>query len=98
MLAVNWQSHALSGAVFDPRDNRPVTLPIVFADMPDLAAQQQAKLLLSRHGLARGRARRGQRFRCCIITCRINAIVFATNDRRPDFLRDHPRLTRRLSR
>lgn len=89
MLAVNNDLSHFPVPFFDPRDNRPVTLPIVFADMPDLAQQQAASIVASWFGSRAGW--RGQRFPVLYnhLPDR-NAIVFATNDRRPDFLRDHP--------
>ncbi|MDI5568612.1 DeoR family transcriptional regulator, partial [Salmonella enterica subsp. enterica serovar Kentucky] len=42
LMAVNNDLSHFPVPFFDPRDNRPVTLPIVFADMPDLAQQQAA--------------------------------------------------------
>lgn len=89
MLAVNNDLSHFPVPFFDPRDNRPVTLPIVFADMPDLTQQQAASIVASWFGSRAGW--RGQRFPVLYnhLPDR-NAIVFATNDRRPDFLRDHP--------
>lgn len=89
MLAVNNDLSHFPVPFFDPRDNRPVTLPIVFADVPDLAQQQAASIVASWFGSRAGW--RGQRFPVLYnhLPDR-NAIVFATNDRRPDFLRDHP--------
>lgn len=74
---------------FDPRDNRQVTLPVVFADSPDLMQQQAASIVSSWFGSRAGW--RGQHFPVMYNTLPDrNAIVFATNDKRPDFLRDHP--------
>ncbi|SUG18009.1 Cellulose biosynthesis protein catalytic subunit A [Salmonella enterica subsp. arizonae] len=89
MLAVNNDLSHFPVPFFDPRDNRPVTLPMVFADVPDLAQQQAASIVASWFGSRAGW--RGQRFPVLYnhLPDR-NAIVFATNDRRPDFLRDHP--------
>ncbi|HHG8591755.1 TPA: cellulose biosynthesis cyclic di-GMP-binding regulatory protein BcsB [Citrobacter koseri] len=73
---------------FDPRDNRQVTLPVVFAGSPDLM-QQAASIVSSWFGSRAGW--RGQHFPVMYNTLPDrNAIVFATNDKRPDFLRDHP--------
>ena len=74
---------------FDARDNRALNLPIVFAGSPDLPQQQAAAIVASWFGAKAGW--RGQTFPVLFNTLPDrNAIVFATNDRRPDFLRDHP--------
>lgn len=74
---------------FDARDNRALNLPIVFAGSPDLLQQQAAAIVASWFGAKAGW--RGQTFPVLFNTLPDrNAIVFATNDRRPDFLRDHP--------
>ena len=74
---------------FDTRDNRALELPMVFAASPDLQQQQAAGIIASWFGAKAGW--RGQRFPVLFNTLpERNAIVFATNDRRPDFLRDHP--------
>lgn len=74
---------------FDARDNRPLTLPVVFAATPDLQQQQAAGIVASWFGSRAGW--RGQTFPVSYNTLPDkNAIVFATNDKRPDFLRDHP--------
>ncbi|HDT2312273.1 cellulose biosynthesis cyclic di-GMP-binding regulatory protein BcsB [Citrobacter koseri] len=74
---------------FDPRDNRQVTLPVVFAGSPDLMQQQAASIVSSWFGSRAGW--RGQHFPVMYNTLPDrNAIVFATNYKRPDFLRDHP--------
>ncbi|WP_199782614.1 cellulose biosynthesis cyclic di-GMP-binding regulatory protein BcsB, partial [Cronobacter sakazakii] len=74
---------------FDSRDNRPLELPMVFAAAPDLATQQAASIVSSWFGSRSGW--RGQRFPVLYnqLPTR-HAIVFATNDNRPDFLRDLP--------
>ncbi|MBE8372206.1 cellulose biosynthesis cyclic di-GMP-binding regulatory protein BcsB, partial [Leptospira borgpetersenii serovar Hardjo-bovis] len=74
---------------FDSRDNRPLELPMVFAAAPDLATQQAASIVSSWFGSRSGW--RGQRFPVLYnqLPTR-HAIVFATNDKRPDFLRDLP--------
>ena len=74
---------------FDPRDSRPLTLPMVFAGAPDLMQQQAAAVIASWFGSRTGW--RGQRFPAVFDALpESNAIVFATNDKRPDFLRDAP--------
>lgn len=74
---------------FDPRDNRPLNLPMVFAGMPDVSQQKAAAIVASWFGSRA--AWRGQTFPVLYneLPDR-NAIVFATNDKRPDFLRDYP--------
>ncbi|SCX50534.1 cellulose synthase subunit [Kosakonia sacchari] len=74
---------------FDPRDNRALTLPMVFAGAPDIEQQQAAAVIASWFGSRTGW--RGQSFPVTYNTLPDrNAIVFATNDKRPDFLRDAP--------
>lgn len=74
---------------FDTRDNRTLELPMVFAASPDLQQQQAAGIIASWFGAKAGW--RGQNFPVLFNTLpERNAIVFATNDRRPDFLREHP--------
>ncbi|AMO46639.1 cellulose biosynthesis cyclic di-GMP-binding regulatory protein BcsB [Kosakonia oryzendophytica] len=74
---------------FDARDNRALTLPMVFADAPGLGQQQAAAVIASWFGSRSGW--RGQTFPVSYNTLPdSNAIVFATNDKRPDFLRDAP--------
>ncbi len=74
---------------FDPRDNRAMTLPMIFAGAPDLKLQQAASIVSSWFGSRSGW--RGQHFP--VLYNQLpdrNAIVFATNDSRPDFLREQP--------
>ncbi|MGY5954886.1 cellulose biosynthesis cyclic di-GMP-binding regulatory protein BcsB [Kosakonia sp. BK9b] len=74
---------------FDQRDTRALDLPMVFADAPGIAQQQAAAVIASWFGSRTGW--RGQRFPVSYNALPDrNAIVFATNDRRPDFLRDLP--------
>lgn len=74
---------------YDSRDNRQLTLPMVFASAPDVLQQQAAAIVASWFGSKAGW--RGQQFPVQFnqLPDR-NAIVFATNDKRPDFLREHP--------
>ncbi len=73
---------------FDKNDVRPLNLPMVFASAPDQGMQQAAGVLASWFGAQAGW--RGQKFPVSYNTLpQNNAIVFATNDKRPDFLRDH---------
>jgi len=74
---------------FDPRDNRPLNLPMVFAGAPEIEQQKAASIVASWFGSRSGW--RGQSFP--VIYDKLpdtNAIVFATNASRPAFLRDHP--------
>lgn len=74
---------------FDPRDNRTNTLPMVFAGTPDKGLQQASAIVASWFGAQSGW--RGHRFPVFYDQLpESNAVVFATNNRRPDFLRDHP--------
>ncbi|WP_318369135.1 cellulose biosynthesis cyclic di-GMP-binding regulatory protein BcsB [Enterobacter sp.] len=74
---------------FDPRDNRSLTLPMVFAGAPALGQQQAASIIASWFGSRTGW--RGQSFPVQYDGLPdSNAIVFATNDKRPAFLRDAP--------
>ncbi|MEB8195335.1 cyclic di-GMP binding protein [Raoultella terrigena] len=74
---------------YDSRDNRPLNLPMVFASAPDGQQQQAAAIVASWFGSKAGW--RGQQFPVYFNALPDrNAIVFATNDRRPDFLREHP--------
>lgn len=74
---------------YDSRDNRQLTLPMVFASAPGVLQQQAAAIVASWFGSKAGW--RGQQFPVQFnqLPDR-NAIVFATNDKRPDFLREHP--------
>lgn len=74
---------------FDARDNRQLNLPMVFAGAPDNTQQKAAAVIASWFGARAGW--RGQTFPALYnqLPDR-NAIVFATNDKRPDFLRDYP--------
>lgn len=77
---------------FDTRDNRPLVLPMVFASTPDTGEQQAASIIASWFGSRA--AWRGNNFP--VLYNQLpdrNGIVFATNTRRPDFLRDHPAVT-----
>ncbi|MGC6232470.1 cellulose biosynthesis cyclic di-GMP-binding regulatory protein BcsB [Hafnia paralvei] len=74
---------------FDARDYSALTLPIVFAGQPNLAEQRAAGVLASWFG---SKAQwRGQNFPVLFNQLpEKHAVVFATNDKRPDFLRDYP--------
>lgn len=75
---------------FDTRDTRPLTLPMVFAAQPDIKQQRAAAILASWFGSKA--AWRGQRFQVLYnqLPQQQHAVVFATNDARPDFLKDLP--------
>jgi len=75
---------------FDARDTRPLSLPMVFAAQPDVKQQRAAAILASWFGSKA--AWRGQRFPVLYnqLPQQQHAVVFATNDARPDFLKDRP--------
>lgn len=75
---------------FDSRDTRPLTLPMVFSAQPDVTQQRAAAILASWFGSKTGW--RGQRFPVLYnqLPQQQHAVVFATNDARPDFLKDLP--------
>ncbi|WP_420064369.1 cellulose biosynthesis cyclic di-GMP-binding regulatory protein BcsB [Pectobacterium colocasium] len=72
---------------FDSRDTRSLTLPMVFAGQPDVVQQRAAAILASWFG---SKAQwRGQSFPVLFNQLpESHGIVFATNEKRPDFLRD----------
>ena len=75
---------------FDARDNRPLQLPVVFAAQPTLLQQRAAGILASWFG---SKAQwRGQQFPVLYnqLPQQQHAVVFATNDHRPDFLKALP--------
>lgn len=75
---------------FDSRDNRPMSLPVVFASAPDLTEQRAAGILASWFGT---KAQwRGQNFPVMYnqLPQDQHAVVFATNTKRPDFLKNLP--------
>lgn len=74
---------------FDIRDNRSLTLPVVFAASPDVPQQRAASILASWFG---AKAQwRGQNFPVLYNQLPTqHAVVFATNAQRPDFLKDYP--------
>ncbi|MCL9685453.1 cellulose biosynthesis cyclic di-GMP-binding regulatory protein BcsB [Legionella maioricensis] len=73
---------------FDRLDERPITLPIVFSGQPGLMQQRAAAILASWFGT---KARwRGQSFPALFNQLpERNAIVFVTNQQRPDFLKNY---------
>lgn len=80
---------------FDRRDNRPMVLPMVFAGTPGLTEQRAAGILASWFGTKV--QWRGQTFPVLynqLPSKDQHAVVFATNDKRPDFLKDRPPVTR----
>ncbi|MFB2862889.1 cellulose biosynthesis cyclic di-GMP-binding regulatory protein BcsB [Aeromonas sp. MdU4] len=76
----------------DTRDDSQLVLPMVFAGAVSLEQQRAAAVLASWFG---AKAQwRGQHFPVLINeTPTRNAIVFATNETRPDFLVDYPQVT-----
>lgn len=74
---------------FDSRDKRPLNLPMVFAGQADLTQQRAAGILASWFGT---KAQwRGQSFPTLFNQLPSqHAIVFATNNQRPDFMKDYP--------
>lgn len=79
---------------FDSRDTRPLILPMVFSAQPDVTQQRAAAILASWFGSKTGW--RGQRFPVLYnqLPQQQHAVVFATNDARPDFLKDLPPVTK----
>lgn len=79
---------------FDSRDTRPLTLPMVFSAQPDVTQQRAAAILASWFGSKTGW--RGQRFPVLYnqLPPQQHAVVFATNEARPDFLKDLPPVTK----
>ncbi|XTZ40426.1 cellulose biosynthesis cyclic di-GMP-binding regulatory protein BcsB [Salmonella enterica] len=74
---------------FDSRDDRALTLPMVFAGTPGLLQQQAAGIIASWFGSRTGW--RGQSFPVSYDQLPdSNAIIFATNDKRPNFLSNMP--------
>ena len=76
---------------FDSGTRTVLELPFVFAGTPSTEEQRAAAILASYFG---GKAAwRGARFPVRFNTLpQHHAIVFATNDKRPDFLRDYPKV------
>ena len=75
---------------FDARDSRPLQLPMVFSNQPNLLQQRAAGILASWFG---SKAQwRGQSFPVLYnqLPKEQHAVVFATNNHRPDFLKDLP--------
>ncbi|CAD5109613.1 cellulose biosynthesis cyclic di-GMP-binding regulatory protein BcsB [Zestomonas carbonaria] len=75
---------------FDHRDNSRLDLPFVFASAPGPSAQTAAAILASWFGIHS--SWRGASFPVAFDALPDNrsAVVFASNDRRPAFLRDYP--------
>lgn len=74
---------------YDQHDSRPLTLPIVFPGVPDKEMQQAAGILASWFGAQSGW--RGQNFPVTYNQLPdANSVIFATNDKRPDFLQNSP--------
>lgn len=99
-LNVNYQSLLLKNDLsyfpepfFDAHDSRVLTLPMIFPRTPSLKQQEAAGIIASWFGT---KAQwRGQQFPVLYNQLpKNNAIVFATNEARPDFLRNYPTVTR----
>lgn len=74
---------------FDGKDNQPLILPIVFAEKPDLLQQKSAAILASWFGTKSKWL--DQSFPVLFNELpQTNAIVYATNTKRPSFLQNHP--------
>src|SRR5476649_897789 len=95
-LSLSYQKLPLSNELshfpvpfFDARDTRALSLPMVFAASPDASQQQAAAILASWFG---AKAQwRGQNFPTLYNQLPdSHAVVFATNDKRPDFLNALP--------
>lgn len=76
---------------FDTRSTAKLILPFVFAENPSVEAIEAAGIISSWFGTKVGW--RGARFPVSINSSpKKHAIVFATNERRPDFLKDYPQV------
>jgi len=75
---------------FDARESRPLSLPMIFAAAPDVGEQRAAAVLASWFGTKADW--RGQTFPVLYnaLPEKQHAVVFATNDKRPDFLKTLP--------
>jgi len=99
-LDINYQSLLLKNDLsyfpepfFDAKDGRALTLPMIFSRTPSLKQQQAAGIIASWFGTKS--QWRGQQFPVLYNQLpKNNAIVFATNENRPDFLRKYPTVTR----
>ena len=79
----------LPGPFFDPRDNRAVRLAFVYPKQPSMAMLKASGSVASWLGMLAGY--RGNDFTAFENTLpERHAVVFATNDQRPAFLRDLP--------
>lgn len=99
-LDVNYKSLLLKNDLsyfpepfYDSRDDRRLTLPMMFPQSPSLKQQEAAGIIASWFG---SKAQwRGQQFPVFYNQLpQKNAIVFATNSTRPDFLRRYPDVKR----
>ncbi|MDW8845119.1 cellulose biosynthesis cyclic di-GMP-binding regulatory protein BcsB [Erwinia sp. MMLR14_017] len=75
---------------FDARESRPLSLPMIFAAAPDVGEQRAAAVLASWFGTKADW--RGQTFPVLYnaLPEKQHAVVFATNSKRPDFLKTLP--------
>lgn len=88
-LDVKHDLSAFPAPFFDARSHQALTLPFVFADVPEAGQQRAAGILASYFGSQAGW--RGARFPVELGALpERNAVVFATNDARPDFLKERP--------
>lgn len=77
---------------FDPLDNNPLNLPVIFVGQPDLMQQRAAAILASWFGSKA--LWRGSLFPVLYNQLPAsNAVVFATNTQRPDFLKNYKTVT-----
>lgn len=74
---------------FDPRDYDQLNLPFLFKEVPDIKTTQAAAILASWFG---SQAHwRGSKYPIIINEFSAeHSVVFATNDNKPDFLKDYP--------
>jgi hypothetical protein len=77
---------------FDSMDNKLLSVPVVFAGQPDLMQQRAAAILASWFGSKA--LWRGVSFSALFNELpERNSIVFATNEQRPDFLKNYKKVT-----
>ena len=77
---------------FDPRDAALVNLPFIFAEQPSHSVIEAAAVLASWFGVKS--EWRGARFPVMINSLpTVHGVIFATNDERPEFLKDQPAIS-----
>lgn len=90
-LEVNNDLSRFPEPFYDSRDFRPLNLPMIFNSAPDSDQQKAAAILASWFGV--NAQWRGQNFPVLYNQLpESNGVVFATNDWRPDFLKDYPKV------